>query len=289
MLSRVYIVNVCSQIHVQKVTRFINVGGLLHSSKMDIVDLEKLKHARAVEICSKAMKIMCSCTRDLLDILTHMRIPNIDDGFVALYVAPMVYFIVVVVLSLFATIAIIYSMVFFYRHKAVIYVKLTTVVSRIWSRLNMHTFMLAHFLLGFYYFGLVALLLAILAIQEAIKPSMTYIPVTSGAVFNVVLIHFGLLWHFASMVLAQEDINLVGSAIGKRVVAFCMIAIYMCWLVVMFGLFGSLRKHPLEHVWGCLFLTVLLLTMWMIATILGTVIHGMFFFIYEAYHSWIAF
>lgn len=282
---------------------------------MDVADPEELGHAGAVEICNEAVKILRSYTRHfvamagtlvlplgifvfshsvasapLLHKLTQMRGPNIDAEFVALYVVAMLYLVVVLALSLFATAAIVYSVACVYTGKPLSYMKVIGVVPRVWSRL-MNTFLWAHILLAFYYAGFVALLLALLVIQEAIKVSMTFVAVPSGVIFNVFLVHFGLVWHLASVVSVLEDIKGVGAMkrsnalmTGKRMAAFCLFAMYTSSLVVVLGLFGGLAKQDSKHVVGRVFLGVLLLVLWTAATLLGIVIQSVFYFVCRAYH-----
>lgn len=229
-------------------------------------------------------------TDPLLHKLARMgRHQQLDAEFVGLYILAVLYIILVLALSLFATAAIVYSVACIYTGKGLSYMKVMTVVPKVWSRL-MNTFLWAHILVSFYYAGFIMLLLAFLFIQETSRVSMTFLMIPSGLVFNVFLVHFNLVWHLASVVCVLEDTKGVSAMKrsncliqGKRLTGFYLFCIYAACMVGLLVLFGAgLAKHSQL---GRVVLAGLLLVLWTAVTLVAIVIQSIFYFVCKAYHQ----
>lgn len=276
---------------------------------------EEIGFAGVVGIFTEAVKLLRSYSRHFLSMAGTLVLPlgiflfshrfatdpvlhklskmghnnHLDAEFVGLYVVAVLYILLALALSLFATAAIIYSVACIYTGKGLSYTKVMSVVPKLWSRL-MNTFFWAHTLLSFYYAGFIVLLLGLLFLQATTGVSMTVLVIPSALVFNFFLVHFNLVWHLASAVSVLEDTKGVsamkrGNTLiqGKRLVGFCLFCIYAACMVGMVGLFRELGKTSRQ--WRRVCLGGLLLVAWTAVTFVAIVIQSIFYFVCKAYHQ----
>lgn len=280
---------------------------------MDTTPAE-MGHAGVVGIFSEAVKLLRSYSRHFLHMAGTLVLPlgiflfshslatdpllhklarmgrnqPLDAEFVGLYLLAVLYIVLVLALSLFATAAIVYSVACIYTGKGLSYMKVISVVPKVWSRL-MNTFLWAHILVSFYYAGFIMLLLVLLFIQETSGVNMTFLMIPSGVVFNVFLVHFNLVWHLASVVSVLEDTKGVSAMKrsntliqGKRLTGFYFFCIYGACILGLLGLFGGLARQSQV---GRVLLGALLLVLWTAVTLVAIVIQSIFYFVCKAYHQ----
>lgn len=204
----------------------------------------------------------------------------------------LVYLIFVLLFSLLSTAAIVYTVASIYTAKGLSYVKVLSVVPKVWKRLFM-TFLWAHVLIFFYNVAFLFILFLVLLLQFSIGVNLTIIVVPVVIVFYCLLVYIYMVYNLACVVTVLEDSHGIGSLRksmelikGKRWVACAVFLIYWFFTYIVGLIYNILVRSPahLHSVVGSIFLGLLLLLLWTAFSLIGTLVQTVVYFVCKSYH-----
>ncbi|XP_024375619.1 uncharacterized protein [Physcomitrium patens] len=217
---------------------------------------------------------------------------SLDSELFGLGVITVIYVIFILAFSLLSTAAIVYSVASIYTGKGLSYVKVISVVPKVWKRL-FFTFVWAHILIFLYYVALFVVIFLLLALQSATGMNVLFLGIPVLIVFYTFLFYFNVVWHLASVVSVLEDsygINALKKSTelikGKRWVGCCVFLIYtVCTFVVLFMYNVTVRSHHHVHsLFGRVFFGLVLLLLWTAVTLIGILVQTVVYFVCKSYH-----
>lgn len=232
----------------------------------------------------------------------HMELPNspqaaatqhlLDAELFVLGVVTVLYIIFVLAFSLLSTAAIVYSVASIYTAKGLSYVKVLSVVPKVWKRL-FFTFLWAHVIMFLYYFAFfVIIILLISLLGTGITGLIPGVAVV--VVFYCFLIYFNLVWHLASVVSVLEDSYGIGALKksvdlikGKRWVACSVFLLYAFCTFLVLSSYNHLVSghHHMHSMVGRVLFGLVLLVLWTAVTLIGILVQTVVYFVCKSYHQ----
>jgi hypothetical protein len=218
---------------------------------------------------------------------------RLDAEFFGLGVITVLYVVFLLAFSLLSTAAIVYSVASIYTGKGLSYLKVISVVPKVWKRL-VYTFLWAHLLIFLYYVAFAVILLVLFTIQAATGITVLPIVVPVWIAFDALLIYFNLVWHLASVVSVLEESYGIGALKksahlikGKRLVGFCLFSIYVISVVFVLSLFRGLvsHHHHMHSMFGRVIVGSLLLVLWTAVTLMGILVQSVLYFVCKSHHN----
>ena len=218
---------------------------------------------------------------------------RLDAELYGLAVATVLYMIFVLAFSLLSTAAIVYSVACIYTAKGLSYVKVLSVVPKVWKRL-FFTFIWAHFLIFLYYFTYFIVIVLLFMLQQGTGISALIPLIVLTIVFHSFLVYFSLVWHLASVISVLEESYGIGALKksvdlikGKRWVAFSVFFLYACCVFVVLFLYNHLVRghHHMHSIFGRLFFGSILLLLWTAVTLIGILVQTVVYFVCKSYHQ----
>lgn len=217
---------------------------------------------------------------------------RLDAEFFGLGIITVLYMIFVLAFSLLSTAAIVYSVASIYTGKGLSYMKVLSVIPKVWKRL-MFTFLWAHVLIFFYYFAFFIVIILLLLLQAGTGMSVLIPGILVTVVFYCFLVYFNLVWHLASVVSVLEEsfgiaalkksLDLIK---GKRWVACSVFLLYAFCMFVVLTLFNAMvrGRHHMHSMVGRVFFGLLLLLLWTAVTLIGILVQTVVYFVCKSYH-----
>lgn len=217
---------------------------------------------------------------------------QLDGEFFRLGIITFLYVVFVLAFSLLSTASIVYTVASIYTSKGLSYVKVISVVPKVWKRLFM-TFLWAHILIFLYNVAFFFIIFLLLLIEFGTRLPVTILIYPLLILFYCLLVYIYLVWHLASVVSVLEDsygttamkksADLIK---GKRWVGCIIILIYTVCATLVLALFNVFVRSP-EHVqsgMGRVLLGLTLLLLWTIVTLLGIVVQTVVYFVCKSVH-----
>jgi hypothetical protein len=217
---------------------------------------------------------------------------RLDAEFFRLGIITLLYVVFALAFSLLSTASIVYTVASIYTSKGLSYVKVISVVPKVWKRLFM-TFLWAHILIFLYYVAFVFILFLLLFLQMATGLPVTLFFVPLLLVFYCLLVYINLVWHLASVVTVLEDSYGISAMTksadlikGKRRVGCVIILLYLAATILVLMLFNIFVRAPdtVASVVGRVFLGLTLLLLWTVVTLLGIVVQTIVYFVCKSVH-----
>lgn len=203
-----------------------------------------------------------------------------------------IYLIFVLAFSLLSTAAIVYTVACIYTAKGLSYVKVISVVPRVWKRLFM-TFLWAHVLVFVYHVIFIFILVLIILLRAYISQIFDILIVPALLVFYALLIYIYLVWHLASVVSVLEDRYGIGALRksselikGKRWVGCAVFLIYTLLSSIVLSTYSVLVTDPthMQSIVGRIFIGLLLLLLWTALSLIGILVQTVVYFVCKSYH-----
>lgn len=217
----------------------------------------------------------------------------LDGEFVGLGMVTLLYIVFVLVFSLFSTAAIVYSVASIYTGKGLSYIKVISVVPKVWKRL-VFTFLWAHLLIVAYYVAFVLILLLLYAIQAATGINVLIIVAPLILAFDAMLVYISLVWHLASVISVLEDSYGLGALRksvalikGKKLVGFCLFFIYLVCMIIILSIFKTWvvsHRHHIQNTFGRIMVATILLILWTAVTLVGILVQSVLYFVCKSHH-----
>jgi hypothetical protein len=220
---------------------------------------------------------------------THSRL---DAEYFGLFIFGLTYLIFVLAFSLLSTAAIVYTVASIYTAKGLSYVKVLSVVPKVWKRLFM-TFLWAHILIFLYNVAFIFILFLILLLQFSTGLNFGILAIPVIFVFYCLAIYIYLVWHLASVVSVLEDSYGIAALRksaelikGKRWVACAVFLIYTVLTSIVLTIYNVLVRDPnhMQSVAGRVFIGLLLLLLWTAFTLIGILVQTVVYFVCKSYH-----
>lgn len=217
---------------------------------------------------------------------------HLDAEFFGLGMITVLYMIFVLAFSLLSTAALVYSVASIYTGKGLSYMKVLSVIPKVWKRL-MFTFLWAHVLLFVYYFSFFIIIILLLLVQAASGISVFIPGVLVTILFYSFLVYFNLVWHLASVVSVLEESYGIGALKksvdlikGKRWVACSVFLLYAFCTFLVLTLYNALvtGRHHMHSMVGRVFFGLLLLLLWTAGTLIGILVQTVVYFVCKSYH-----
>jgi len=218
---------------------------------------------------------------------------RLDAEFFALAIITILYFVFVLAFSLLSTAAIVYSVACIYTAKGLTYVKVISVVPRVWKRL-LFTFLWANVLIFLYYVALFFIFVILLFLSAILNVNLLILFIPVVILFYCLLIYFNLVWHLASVISVLEESYGIGALKksaelikGKRRVACVVFVVYgMCtiFVVSLFNIFVNSNDH-VNNYFGRFFFGLFLLLLWTCVHLIGILIQTVVYFVCKSYHN----
>lgn len=180
-----------------------------------------------------------------------------------------------------------------YTGKGLSYLKVISVVPKVWKRL-FFTFLWAHVLIFLYYVAFFTVLFLLLALEHATGMNVLFLGIPVLIVFYTFLFYFNVVWHLASVVSVLEgsygiDALKKSSELvkGKRWIGCCVFLIYtVCTFLVLFMYNLMVRTHHhVQSLVGRVFFGLMLLLLWTAVTLIGILVQTVVYFVCKSYHN----